>query len=182
MFESHSGRRCRLGLVHFHSLHGTILCTRTLMASGRYFQTENCRRNCRPAKLKKQVISEALNWNPLARFYLQANFSYTLNQTDTPANDINLFTNASPTVTNFRSRLLDSDQRCGLYRRHKTNIYTDFHSTAPMIIFDCCRCHALRPGGNRAHRLSHDHSPINQANALAPEIRIIIQRCDLWRP
>ena len=41
-------------------------------------------------EIKKHVISESLNWNPLPRFFLQANFSYVLNQTDTPANNIEL--------------------------------------------------------------------------------------------
>jgi hypothetical protein len=41
-------------------------------------------------EIKRHVISESLNWNPLPRFFLQANFSYVLNQTDTPANNIDL--------------------------------------------------------------------------------------------
>jgi hypothetical protein len=49
----------------------------------------------------QHVITEAITWNPLARFYLQANVSYTLNQTDTPANNIDLLPNTSPTVVNF---------------------------------------------------------------------------------
>ena len=53
--------------------------------------------------IKKHVISEALNWNPLARFYLQANFSYVFNQTDTPASNIDLAPLTSPTVVNFRN-------------------------------------------------------------------------------
>ena len=77
-------------------------------------------------EIKKHVISEALNWNPLARFYLQANFSYTLNQTDTPANDINLVPNASPTVTNFRNDFWTVTSGAGYIIDDKTNFYTDF--------------------------------------------------------
>src|SRR3954470_8966607 len=54
-------------------------------------------------EIKKHVISESLNWNPLPRFFLQANFSYVLNQTDTPANNIELVLNEGPTVVNFRN-------------------------------------------------------------------------------
>jgi hypothetical protein len=54
-------------------------------------------------EIKRHVISESLNWNPLPRFFLQANFSYVLNQTDTPANNIDLVPNAGPTVVNFRN-------------------------------------------------------------------------------
>ena len=68
-------------------------------------------------EIKRHVITESINWNPLARFYLQANFSYTLNQTDTPANNIDLVPNTSPTVTNFTKRLLDCNQHRRLYHR-----------------------------------------------------------------
>jgi hypothetical protein len=77
-------------------------------------------------EIKKHVISEALNWNPLARFYLQANFSYTLNQTDTPANDINLVPNTSPTVVNFRNDYWTVTSGAGYIIDDKTNFYTDF--------------------------------------------------------
>src|SRR6266496_3103917 len=53
--------------------------------------------------ITKHVITESMTWNPLARFYLQANLSYILNQTDTPANNIDLVPNTSPTVVNFRN-------------------------------------------------------------------------------
>ena len=54
-------------------------------------------------EIKQHVITESINWNPLARFYLQANVSYTLNQTDTPANNIDLAPQTSPSITNFRN-------------------------------------------------------------------------------
>jgi hypothetical protein len=77
-------------------------------------------------EIKKHVISEAINWNPLARFYLQANFSYTFNQTDTPANDINLDPNTSPTVTNFRNDYWTVTSGAGYIIDDKTDFYTDF--------------------------------------------------------
>ena len=49
------------------------------------------------------VISESATWSPCARFYLQAVGSYVLNQTDTPADKIDLAPNTSPTVVNFRN-------------------------------------------------------------------------------
>jgi len=77
-------------------------------------------------EIKKHVISEAINWNPLARFYLQANFSYTLNQTDTPANNIDLVPNTSPTVVNFRNDYWTVTASAGYVIDDKTNFYSDF--------------------------------------------------------
>jgi len=76
--------------------------------------------------IKKHVISEALNWNPLARFYLQANFSYVLNQTDTPANNIDLVPQTSPTVVNFRNDYWTVTSGIGYIIDDKTEVYSDF--------------------------------------------------------
>jgi hypothetical protein len=77
-------------------------------------------------EIKKHVITESINWNPLARFYLQANVSYTLNQTDTPANSIDLVPNTSPTVTNFRNDYWTVTSGSGYIIDDKTDFYTDF--------------------------------------------------------
>ncbi|HEU5246334.1 MAG TPA: hypothetical protein VFU09_04525 [Candidatus Udaeobacter sp.] len=77
-------------------------------------------------EIKKHVISESLNWNPLPRFFLQANFSYVLNQTDTPANDINLVPNTSPTVVNFRNDYWTVTSGIGYIIDDKTNFYVDY--------------------------------------------------------
>jgi hypothetical protein len=77
-------------------------------------------------EIKKHVISEALTWNPLARFYLQANFSYVLNQTDTPANDIELVPNKGATVVNFRNDYWTVTSGIGYIIDDKTNFYSDF--------------------------------------------------------
>jgi hypothetical protein len=77
-------------------------------------------------EIKKHVITESVNWNPLARFYLQVNLSYTLNQTDTPANDINLVPNTSPTVTNFRNDYWTVTAGAGYIINDKTNFYVDY--------------------------------------------------------
>ncbi len=67
-----------------------------------------------------------MTWNPLARFYLQANFSYVLNQTDTPANNIDLVPNTSPTVVNFRNDYWTVTSGAGYIIDDKTDFYTDF--------------------------------------------------------
>jgi hypothetical protein len=77
-------------------------------------------------EIKQHVITESINWNPLARFYLQANISYTFNQTDTPANNIDLAPQTSPTVTNFRNDYWTVTSSAGYIIDDKTNIYTDF--------------------------------------------------------
>ena len=76
--------------------------------------------------IKQHVISEALNWNPVARFYMQVNFSYTLNQTDTPANNIDLVPNTSPTVVNFRNDNWTVATGAGYIIDDKTSFYTDY--------------------------------------------------------
>jgi hypothetical protein len=76
--------------------------------------------------IKRHVITESINWNPLARFYLQANVSYTLNQTDTPANNIDLVPNTSPTVTNFRNDYWTVTSSAGYIIDDKTDFSTDF--------------------------------------------------------
>ena len=76
--------------------------------------------------IKQHVITESLNWNPVARFYLQANVSYTLNQTDTPANDISLTPLTSPTVTNFRNDYWTVSSSFGYIIDDKTDFYADY--------------------------------------------------------
>jgi len=53
--------------------------------------------------ITNHVVSESATWNPCPRFYLQAVGSYVLNQTETPADKINLAPNTSPTVVDFRN-------------------------------------------------------------------------------
>ncbi len=77
-------------------------------------------------EIKQNVFSEALTWNPLARFYLQATFSYVLNQTDTPANNIDLIPNTSPTVVNFRNDYWTVTSGVGYIIDDKTDFYADY--------------------------------------------------------
>ena len=78
-------------------------------------------------EIKQHVISESLNWNPLPRFFLQANFSYVLNQTDTPANNINLDPQTSPTVVNFRNDYWTVTSGMGYIIDDKTDFYVDYY-------------------------------------------------------
>jgi hypothetical protein len=78
-------------------------------------------------EIKKHVISESLTWNPLARFYLQANFSYVFNQTDTPASNINLDPQTSPTVVNFRNDYWTVTSSIGYIIDDKTDFYADYY-------------------------------------------------------
>jgi hypothetical protein len=77
-------------------------------------------------EIKKHVISESVTWNPLARFYLQASFSYVFNQTDTPANNIELVPNEGATVVNFRNDYWTVTSGIGYIIDDKTNFYSDF--------------------------------------------------------
>ena len=124
--------------------------------------------------IKKHVISESLNWNPLARFYLQANFSYVLNQTDTPANNIDLVPGAGATVVNFRNDYWTVTSSAGYIIDDKTEFHTDFS-------FYCANDHfknaaVAMPYGLGATEYTASathHSPINQANALAVEVWLL---------
>ena len=78
-------------------------------------------------EIKRHVISESLNWNPLPRFFLQANFSYVFNQTDTPANNIDLVPDAGPTVVNFRNDYWTVTSGIGYIIDDKTDFYADYY-------------------------------------------------------
>ena len=78
-------------------------------------------------EIKKHVISESLNWNPLPRFFLQASFSDVLNQTDTPANNIDLVPNGGPTVVNFRNDYWTVNSGIGYIIDDKTDFYADYY-------------------------------------------------------
>ena len=91
------------------------------------FPQEELLAELQSGEIKKHVISESLNWNPLPRFFLQANFSYVLNQTDTPANNIELVPNAGPTVVNFRNDYWTVTSGIGYIIDDKTDFYADYY-------------------------------------------------------
>jgi hypothetical protein len=76
--------------------------------------------------ITKHLISESITWNPLARFYLQANGSVTLNQTETPASKISLIPNTSPTVVDFRNDYWTVSASAGYLLDDKTDLHTEY--------------------------------------------------------
>ena len=76
--------------------------------------------------ITKHVITESINWNPLARFYLQADISYMFDQTDTPASSINLTPNTSPTVVNFSNDYWTLTAAAGYILDDKTDLHVDY--------------------------------------------------------
>src|ERR1043166_6383314 len=91
------------------------------------FPQEELLAELQSGEIKQHVISESLNWNPLPRFFLQPNFSYVLNQTDTPANDINLDPQTSPTVVNFRNDYWTVTSGIGYVIDDKTDFFADYY-------------------------------------------------------
>src|SRR5947199_4889359 len=94
---------------------------------GQWFLEGETLAELQTGEIKKHVISESLNWNPLPRFFLQANFSYVLNQTDTPANNIDIDPLTSPTVVNFRNDYWTVTSGIGYIIDDKTDFYADYY-------------------------------------------------------
>ena len=76
--------------------------------------------------ITKHVITESINWSPLARLYFQADIAYVLDQTDTPASSINLIPNTSPTVVNFRNDYYTLTGAAGYILNDKTEVHADY--------------------------------------------------------
>jgi hypothetical protein len=72
------------------------------------------------------IISETMTWNPCARFYFQASGSYVLDQTNTPANSIDLSPNASPTIVNFRNDYWTATGDAGYIFDDKTDLHAEY--------------------------------------------------------
>ena len=73
------------------------------------------------AEITNHVITESITWNPTARLYLQGNFSYVLNKTDTPA-DYNLIPNTSVTVLDFTNDYWTASGGAGYALDQKTDL------------------------------------------------------------
>jgi hypothetical protein len=58
--------------------------------------------------------------------YLQGDVSYVLDQTDTPASDINLTPHTGPTVVNFRNDYWAITAGAGFIINDKTDIHADY--------------------------------------------------------
>jgi hypothetical protein len=76
--------------------------------------------------ITKHVITESITWYPLARLYLQTNVSYVLDQTETPASQIDLIPNTSATVVNFRNDYWTVTAGAGFLLDDKTNLEADY--------------------------------------------------------
>ena len=79
----------------------------------------------RTAVLTNHVITESVNWNPSARLYLQGNFSYVLNKTDTPA-DYNLIPNTSVTILDFKNDYWTASGAAGYALDQKTDLRAEY--------------------------------------------------------
>ena len=77
-------------------------------------------------KITKQIISESINWNPLPRLYLQGDASYVLDQTDTPASNIDLTPNTTPTVLNFHNDYWTVTASIGYLLDDKTDLHLGY--------------------------------------------------------
>ena len=79
----------------------------------------------RTAVITNHVLSESITWNPCARLYLQGNFSYVLNETDTPA-DFNLIPNTTPTVLDFKNDYWTASAASGFVFDQKTDVRAEY--------------------------------------------------------
>ena len=78
------------------------------------------------ALITNHMITESITWNPLARLYLQGDLSYVLNQTKTPAANINLVPYTSPSVLNFRNDYWTVAAGAGYVLDAKTDLRVDY--------------------------------------------------------
>jgi hypothetical protein len=78
------------------------------------------------ALITNHMITESITWNPLARLYLQGDLSYVLNQTKTPAANIDLIPYTSPSVLNFRNDYWTVAAGAGYVLDAKTDLRVDY--------------------------------------------------------
>jgi hypothetical protein len=74
------------------------------------------------AVITNHIFSEDINWSPFARFYIQGNLSYVLNQTDTPASGAL----PGPVVANFKNDYWDASCMAGFALDDKTDIQVQY--------------------------------------------------------
>jgi hypothetical protein len=89
----------------------------------------------RTGLIQSHMIGQSINWNPLPRLYLEANFSYVLSQTSTPVGSTNLITVGgsatgpvypSPSVTDFRSDYWTITSGAGYVIDDKTDLHVEY--------------------------------------------------------
>ena len=82
-------------------------------------------------KITKQMITESINWNPLPRLFLQADIGYVLDETHTPASNIDLIPNTMATVLDFHNDYWTVTGSVGFLLDDKTELhagYAYFHA------------------------------------------------------
>ena len=79
----------------------------------------------RSAIITNHVLTESITWNPCARLYLQGNFSYVLNETDTGA-DIIFVGNTLPTVPDFKNDYWTATASTGFVLDEKTDLRAEY--------------------------------------------------------
>lgn len=72
--------------------------------------------------ITNHIFTESATWSPLARLYLQADFSYILDQTKTPGANIEVVPGAGPTVLNFQNDYWTVDASVGFLLDDKTDL------------------------------------------------------------
>ena len=73
------------------------------------------------ALIRNLVITESATWSPLARLYFQGDLSYVLNETKTPAANIEIIPGAGPTILNFQNDYYTIDASIGYLLNDKTD-------------------------------------------------------------
>ena len=124
-----SDRRFQRAWVRLPWLLATISCTRTINSQW-VFEGETFAEEANRVKSKKQR-DEASVIKPLSLFPA-GKFSYVLNQTDTPANELSWFPVDESTVVNFRNDYWTVTSGAGTLSTTKRTFTPTFHSTAPM--------------------------------------------------
>jgi hypothetical protein len=74
------------------------------------------------ALITNQIFSESITWSPFARFYIQGNLTYVLNETRTPAAEAL----PGPVVTNFYNNYWDTGCTLGFAFDDKTNLQVQY--------------------------------------------------------
>lgn len=83
-------------------------------------------REVQSGEITKHMISESINWNPLPRLYLQADLAYVLDDTHTPASDIDLTPNTTPTVLDFHNDYWTVTASAGFLLDDKTDLHVGY--------------------------------------------------------
>lgn len=78
------------------------------------------------ALVTNNVITESVTWSPLARLYLQGDISYVLNETKTPAANIEIVPGAGATVLNFQNDYWTFGASAGYVLNDKTDLRMDY--------------------------------------------------------